>query len=268
MTARPSRLTNIVLQAQIVERLVDRDPAQARGELRLLVADGPADAGRHQELHLRRPARWSSTTWASCPRSGARPASAGGARTSRWSSSPWARTGGSRMDVESARLPRSSTRRWPRTWRWPRSGCAPPGLGRRAGGPPVATARVAGRRRTRAAARGADRDMPDAIRQMIEDRHDARHAAVVAAEAGGHRGPAGGGPARRPGARRVHRRDGGDPRRRQRAPARRPAAARPSRDPAEDGEPPTGEPPRRSEDPGPATWRRPSSWAVRRCSRW
>jgi two-component system sensor histidine kinase DegS len=31
-------LTNIVLQAQIVDRLVDRDPASARGELRLLVS--------------------------------------------------------------------------------------------------------------------------------------------------------------------------------------------------------------------------------------
>jgi two-component system sensor histidine kinase DegS len=31
-------LTNIVLQAQVVDRLVERDPAQARGELRLLVS--------------------------------------------------------------------------------------------------------------------------------------------------------------------------------------------------------------------------------------
>ena len=49
-------LTNIVLQAQIVERLLERDPLQAKGELRLLVHDGPADPGRDQDLHLRRAA--------------------------------------------------------------------------------------------------------------------------------------------------------------------------------------------------------------------
>ena len=60
-------LTNIVLQAQIVERLLATDPDAARGRGPPARLDGPADPGRDEDVHLRRPARWSSTTSASCP---------------------------------------------------------------------------------------------------------------------------------------------------------------------------------------------------------
>jgi two-component system sensor histidine kinase DegS len=48
-------LTNIVLQAQIVERLLDRDPPRPRRD-RPAHRHGPAHARRHQDVHLRRPA--------------------------------------------------------------------------------------------------------------------------------------------------------------------------------------------------------------------
>ncbi len=48
-------LTNIVLQAQIVDRLLARDPAAAAAEVRQLIVDGPGDAGRDEVVHLRRP---------------------------------------------------------------------------------------------------------------------------------------------------------------------------------------------------------------------
>ena len=49
-------LTNITLQAQIVERLLDRDLDMARGRAATARPDGPADARGDEELHLRRPA--------------------------------------------------------------------------------------------------------------------------------------------------------------------------------------------------------------------
>ena len=47
-------LTNIVLQAQIVDRYLAKDPAHAAGELKHAGLDGPADARRHEVVHLRR----------------------------------------------------------------------------------------------------------------------------------------------------------------------------------------------------------------------
>ena len=49
-------LTNIVLQAQIVERLVGRDPDGGPGRGPPARRDGPADPRRDEVVHLRRPA--------------------------------------------------------------------------------------------------------------------------------------------------------------------------------------------------------------------
>ena len=104
-------LTNIVLQAQIVERLVAKDPTMAQGEVQPARGDGPADPRGHQDVHLRRPARWSSTTSGSCRRCGGRPASAASERGSPSSSTRTARTGACRW-TSRAGCSGCSTRRW------------------------------------------------------------------------------------------------------------------------------------------------------------
>ncbi len=96
-------LTNIVLQAQIVERLVAADPVGARGEVRQLVAmvqqtlDAPSPSSSTC-------ARWCSTISGWCRPSGERPGTAVGGPVSRSSSSRWAPIVGCR-------------------WRW-RAGCS------------------------------------------------------------------------------------------------------------------------------------------------
>ena len=74
-------LTNIVLQAQIVERLLDRDPSPGKGRDRATDRHGPAHAGRDQDVHLRRPAdgpgRSRARAHAAARRPRSRPAFAG-----------------------------------------------------------------------------------------------------------------------------------------------------------------------------------------------
>ena len=120
-TGPAQSLTNIVLQAQIVERLFAARPGpapRASSGCSFRWSSRPSTRPRTSSSTC---ARWCSTTWASCPRSGARRASAAGARTCRWSSSRWAGTGGCRW-TSRARCSGSSTRRWPPTCRRPRSG--------------------------------------------------------------------------------------------------------------------------------------------------
>ena len=180
-------LTNIVLQAQIVERLVAKDPALAHGEVRQLVGDGPADARGDQVVHLRRPARWSSTTSGWCRRCGAPRASAGARPVSRSSSTRWARTGGCRW-TSRAGCSGSSTRRWSAYLeRSPDPDHAAarlvrPGRGPGHGRPGQGQGRQAGRgtgRPGEAPPTGAE--LPPALAAMMEDRRaDARDAAEAA----------------------------------------------------------------------------------------
>ena len=67
-------------------------------------------------------------------------------------------------------------------------------------------------------------DVPDQIRQMIEERHEARTAALDRGRGGGDHRPARRGPARHPRAGRVDRRDGRGACQRRGAPVRRAAA--------------------------------------------
>ena len=95
-------LTNIVLQAQIVERLVASDPASSAGEVQPARRDGPADARRDEDLHLRRPADGPRRPR---PRPDA-PAGDAGAQprgpTCRSSSNRWDRTAGCRWTSRAA----------------------------------------------------------------------------------------------------------------------------------------------------------------------
>jgi len=100
---RPGQsLPNIVLQAQIVERLVDPRPSPGQDGSRTTRRDGSAHSRCHQDVHLRRP-----TDGPRRPRAGADPcgewlATAAGARRSRSSSSRTAPDSPPAMDVESA----------------------------------------------------------------------------------------------------------------------------------------------------------------------
>ena len=116
-------LTNIVLQAQIVDRLAGAGPGHGQGR-------APACSCRWSSRRWTPPrpssstsGRWCSTTWASCPRSGAPRVTGAAVRTSPSSSSRWARTGACRW---TSRAPSSGswTRPWPRTSRSARSGCS------------------------------------------------------------------------------------------------------------------------------------------------
>ena len=94
-------LTNIVLQAQIVDRLVDRDPVLARAEVKALVAMVQTDPRGDQVVHLRRPADGPRRPRPGARRSGGRRANAAGAPRS-WSTS--IRSGSDRrlpMELES-----------------------------------------------------------------------------------------------------------------------------------------------------------------------
>lgn len=85
-------LTNIVLQAQIVERLVTRDPARANAEVQMLVGmvQQTLDATESFIFEVR---RWSSTTWGSCQHSAGRRVIGAGRRACRSTSNRWARIG-------------------------------------------------------------------------------------------------------------------------------------------------------------------------------
>ena len=65
-------LTNIVLQAQIVERLVSKDPAKANAEVQLARRRWSSRRSMPRSRSSSRSARWSSTTWGSSRRSGGR----------------------------------------------------------------------------------------------------------------------------------------------------------------------------------------------------
>ena len=207
-------LTNIVLQAQIVERLVDRGSGagQARGPPARWRWSSRRSTRRRRSSSTS--GRWSSTTWASCPtlRRATR-------ERGRRAHVPveFESMGADRrlpMDLESgvfrildealAALPRRSA---------PRR-CRSASTGR-----DELEARLSATRTPAVSGGGAAPgrcprdDVPAALAAMIQDRHDARDAAVEAAEQAADRRPAAAGPARHPGAGRLHRRDRGARRR-------------------------------------------------------
>ena len=136
-------LTNIVLQAQIVERLVATRPGQGRQRGPPADRDGPADARGDQVVHLRRPADGPRR-----PRAGAHPPSRGArARPAcgRAGRVRHARAGAAAADGPRERPvphPRRGDVRLP--VRTGRAGLDPARLGRAAGG---ARRGLAGRRR-------------------------------------------------------------------------------------------------------------------------
>ena len=179
-------LTNIVLQAQIVERLVDTRPGQGR-------AARSASSWRWSSRRSTRPSRssstsgrWSSTTSASCRPCGARRATAAGGPASRSSSTRWARTAACRWTSRAA-CSGSSTRRWRPT--------SAPGADR------VSLAARLVRRASRRASRASRGAAPETRPDPTPD------------EARRRRGPAAG----------ARRDDGGAPRRRARRGRGRPA---------------------------------------------
>ena len=154
-------LTNIVLQAQIVERLLDRDPDRREGRAAAARADGPADARRDQELHLRRPADGARRPGPRAHAPARRRATAAGGRTSRSSSTRWARPAAAAW-TSRARCSGSSTRRSA-----PTSRSAPERVAlrldwteRARGAPRRPSGRRAARRPRRGAAGGPDRRRP------------------------------------------------------------------------------------------------------------
>ena len=175
-------LTNIVLQAQIVERLVATDPGRCRQRGPPARGDGPADARGDQVVHLRRPPDGPRRPRAWCRRSGAPRASAAGGPASPSSSTRWARTGGCRWTSRAA-CSGSSTRRWPPT-------SAPGPTGSRSGSTGPSRSRRASRRRGRRPRRAPDptpdeshgaADLPPALAAMMADRRaDARDAVEAA----------------------------------------------------------------------------------------
>ena len=174
-------LTNIVLQAQIVERLVDQRPGQGRARGPPARGDGPADARGDQVVHLRRP-----------PDGPRRP----GPRADAAASGPRARTTGRRPGRVRLDGPGPAAADGPRERPLPDprrgdgrriSASAPNGLG-----PPrlVRPGRGAGLRRRAPRSRprsrrrprpAADADLPPALAAMMEDRRaDARDAVEAA----------------------------------------------------------------------------------------
>ena len=174
-------LTNIVLQAQIVDRLLERDPGHGQGRAAACWCRWSSRRWTPPRPSSSTSGRWCSTTWAWCPRSGAPRVTGAAARRSPPSSSRWARTGACRWTW---RAPSSGswTRPSPRTSRWARSGCSSGWTGATSWRPTCP--RTGPRWQTGDAPlpEVPTGDVPDAIKQMIQDRHDARDAAVVAAE--------------------------------------------------------------------------------------
>ena len=103
-------LTNIVLQAQIVERLLVARPGGRPGRGPPARVDGPADARRDEVVHLRRPADGPRRPRPRADAAARARGSAASGRASRSSSTRWGRTGASRWSSR-AGSSASSTRR-------------------------------------------------------------------------------------------------------------------------------------------------------------
>ncbi len=222
-------LTNITLQAQIVDRLLDRDPGAARGELRLLVqmVQQTLDATKNFIFDVR-PMVLDDLGLVPTLRRAAR-------ERGRRANVP--------VDLESL----GADRRLPQDVESTVFRILDEALGAYlALGPDRVTLRldwtdemeasiVASR--APAVIAGHDEplpdvpegDVPDAIKQMIQDRHDARVAAVAAAEQAAIVELPAAPPARHPRASGIHRRLRRGARRRRGAAARRPAPARGAR---------------------------------------
>ena len=188
-------LTNIVLQAQIVERLVARDPEMARGEVRQLVAmvQQTLDATKSFIFDVR-PMVLDDLGLVPTLRRSVRERGQRAGVTS--SSNRWGRTGACRWSSRAA-CSGSSTRRWTATWPRRRitSHCASTGRTSksRVACPPPATGRVPWKRPSarpppRQPTPAGGKDLPPALAAMIEDRREqaeaaaesARNAAIVA----------------------------------------------------------------------------------------
>ena len=176
-------LTNIVLQAQIVERLVRPGPGHGRRRGPPARRDGPADPRGDQVVHLRRPADGPRRPRARARPCAGRPASAAGAPASRSTSIRSAPDRRLPMDLESglfrivdealAGLPRARARSGSRS---------------------VSTGPTRSRRRVSASRAAAEvqadatperrprtSDLPPALAAMMEDRRaDARDAVEAA----------------------------------------------------------------------------------------
>ena len=183
-------LTNIVLQAQIVERLAGPRPGHGHGRAAPARRDGPADAGRDQDLHLRRPADGARRPGPGAHAPPRRPATAAGAPHVPVEFESLGQDRRLPMDVESARLPDPGrgAGRVPRAR--PRSGSSLRArLGRTSWRPRLSAS--PDRRPTRR--RRAAAEVPDGRRAGRDQADDpgpprrARDAAVAAAEAAAHR---------------------------------------------------------------------------------
>ena len=218
-------LTNIVLQAAIVERLLDRDPDSARGELRLLVSmvQQTLDATKNFIFDVR-PMVLDDLGVVPTLRRMTRDRGRRAKIPVEFES-----LGQDRrlpMDVESTifRILDEALAAY--------LALAPERVQVRLDWTEELEARVIAERTPVLPGDGEalpeipTDDVPDAIRQMIQDRHDARRAAVAGGRGRGDRRAPGRGAARRdrPGV--VHRRPRGGARRRRGDPGPRPAPAR------------------------------------------
>ena len=104
-------LTNIVLQAQIVERLVASDPTSAEPRGPRTHRDGPAQPGSHQVVHLRRPADGPRRPRPRADPAAGHPRARPSGPVSRSTSIPWGRTVACRWTSRPG-CSGSWTRRW------------------------------------------------------------------------------------------------------------------------------------------------------------
>ena len=178
-------LTNIVLQAQIVERLVGKDPEASAGRG---AAAGRRWSSRRSTRRRRSSStsgRWCSTTSASSRRSGARRGSAAAGPASRSSSNRWGRTGGCRW-ISRADCSGCSTRPSRATSAPDRTSISMKlDWGDRLTADVVATRAVAAESTVPTdiaiPTEEAGKDLPPALAALVEDRRTAKREAAAAA---------------------------------------------------------------------------------------